>query len=94
MSVKIRGSLNLNKIQAFSVYFSIGTKKLSMNCVYIPLNATTIATFDVLSTYMEQYVSDPQSLHVLCGDFNVNYLCKGNKQSDLEELTQTIDLIL
>ena len=41
--------------------------------VYIPPNATTIATFDVLNTYLEPYVSDPQSLHALCGDFNVIY---------------------
>ena len=27
-NVKIRGSLNLNNIQAVSVYFSIGTKKI------------------------------------------------------------------
>ena len=91
---KIRGSLNLNNIQAVSVYFSIGTKKLSMTCVYIPPNATTIATFDVLSTYLEQHISDPQSLHELCGDFNVNSLSKGNKQSYLRELTQTFDLKL
>ena len=93
-NVKIRGSLNLNNIQAVSVYFSIGTKKLSMTCVYIPPNATTIATFDVLSTYLEQHISDPQSLHVLCSDFNVNFLSKGNKQSYLRELTQTFDLKL
>ena len=67
---------------------------LSMTCVYIPPNATTIATFDVLSTYLEQQISDPQSLHVLCGDFNVNFLSKGNKQSYLGELTQTFDLKL
>ena len=65
-----------------------------MACVYIPPNATTIATFDVLSTYLEQQISDPQSLHVLCGDFNVNILTKGNKQSYLRELTQTFDLTL
>ena len=75
-----------------SVYFSIGTKNLSMTCVYIPPNATTIATFDVLSTYLEQKISDPQSLHVLCGDFNVNFLSKGNKQSYLRELTQTFEI--
>ena len=92
--VKIRGSLNLNNIQAVSVYFSIGTKKLSMTCVYIPPNANTIATFDVLSTYLEKNFSDPKSLHVLCGDFNVNFLSKGNKQSYLRELTQTFDLKL
>ena len=93
-NVKIRGSLNLNNIQAVSVYFSIGTKKLSMTCVYIPPNATTIATFDVLSTYLEQHISDPQSLHVLCGDFNVSFLSKGNKKSYLREMTQTFDLKL
>ena len=68
-----------------------------MTCVYIPPNATTIATFDVLSTYLEQQISNPQSLHVLCGDFNVNFLSKGNKQSYLaylRELTQTCDLKL
>ena len=65
-----------------------------MTCVYIPPKATTIATFDVLSTYLEQQISDPQSLHVLCGDFNVNFLSKGNKQSYLRELTQTFDLKL
>ena len=52
-NVKIGGSLNLNNIQAVSNYFSIGTKKLSMTCVYIQPNATTIAAFDVLSTYLE-----------------------------------------
>ena len=93
-NVKIRGSLNLNNIPAVSVYFSIGAKKLSVTCVYIPLNATTIATFDVLSTYLEQQISDPQSLHVLCGDFKVNFLSKRNKQSYLRELTQTFDLKL
>ena len=68
-----------------------------MTCVYIPPNATRIATFDVLSTYLEQQISNPQSLHVLCGDFNVNFLSKGNKQSYLtylRELTQTCDLKL
>ena len=94
INVKIRGSLNLNNIQAVSVYFSIGTKKLSMTCVYKQPNATTIATFDVLSTYLEQQISYPQNLHVLCGDFNVNFLYKGNKQSSLRELTQKFDLKL
>ena len=65
-----------------------------MTCVHIPPNATTIATFDVLSTYLEQQISDPQSLHVLCGDFNVNFLSKGNKQSYLREVTQTFKLNL
>ena len=69
-------------------------KKLSMTCLYIPPNATTIATFGVLSTYLEQHISDPQNLHVLCGDFNVNFLSKGNKQSYLRKLTQTFDLKL
>ena len=87
-------SLKLNNIQAVSVYFSIGTKKLSMTCVYIPPNATTIVTFDVLSTYLEQQISDPQSLHVLCGDFNVNFLSKGSKQSYLRDRTQKFDLKL
>ena len=93
-NVKMRGSLNLNNIQAVGVYFSFGTVKLSMTCVYIPPNANTIATFDILSTYLAQYVSDPQSLHVPCGHFNVNFLSKGNKQSYLRELTQTFDLKL
>ena len=62
--------------------------------MFIPPNATTIANFDVLSTYLEQYVSHPQSLHVLCGDFNVASLSKGNKQSYIRELTQTFDLKL
>ena len=93
-NIKLSGSPNLNIIHAVSIYFIIGTKKLSLTCVYIPPNATTIATFDLLSTYFEQYVSDSQSLHVLCGDFNVNFLSKGNKQSYLRELTQTFDLKL
>ena len=62
-----------------------------MTCVYIPPNVTTIVTFDVLSSYLEQYVSDPQNLHVLCGDLNLIFLSKGNKQSFLRELTQTLD---
>ena len=65
-----------------------------MTCVYKPPNATTIAILDFLSTYFEQQISYPQSLHVLCGDFNVNFLYKGNKQSYLRELTQTFDLKL
>ena len=60
-----------------------------MTCVYIPPNATTYATFDVLSTYLEHYVSDPKKLYVLWGDFNVNFLSNGNKQSFLRELAQT-----
>ena len=65
-----------------------------MTCVYVPPNATTIATFDVFSTYLELYASDSQSLHVLCGDYNVNFLSKGNKQSYSKELNQTFDLKL
>ena len=65
-----------------------------MTCDYIPPNATTIATFDVLSTYLEQQINNPQSLHVLCGDFKVNFLSKGNKQSYLRALTQTFNLKL
>ena len=65
-----------------------------MNCVYITPNATTIAIFDVLSTFLEQNFSDPQRLHVLCGDFNVSFLSKGYRQSYLRELTQTFDLKL
>ena len=88
---KKRGSLNLNNIQAVSVYFSIGTKKLSMTCVYISPNNTTIATFDTLSTYWDHYVSDPRSLHGQCGDFHVIFLSQGNKQFYVREMT--LDLI-
>ena len=65
-----------------------------MTCVYIAPNATTIAAFDVLSTYLEQQISDLQSLHALCGDFNVNFISKGNKQPYSRELTQTFDVKL
>ena len=65
-----------------------------MTCVYIAPNATTIAAFDVLSTYLEQQISDLQILHALCGDFNVNFISKGNKQSYSRELTQTFDVEL
>ena len=50
--------------------------------------------FDFLSTYFEQYVSNLQSLHVLCSDFNMNFLSQGHEQSYLKELTQTFDLKL
>ena len=54
--------------------------KLLISCVYIPPNATTYETFEILDQYLDELVVPPETHQIICGDFNVNMIQSGIKQ--------------
>ena len=50
-----------------------------MTCINISPNATKAETFGKLSSYIDQIIITPSTLHIVCGDLNVNFSKKSAK---------------
>ena len=50
-------------------------------------------TFEKLQNYLTQLVIKPDSKHLLCGDFKINFLKSTNKKVQLEDLLNSFGLI-
>ena len=66
-------SVDTNSQQAISLEIKFFDKKHLRTGVYIPLNATKAETFEKLSSYIDQISITPSTLHIVCGDLNVNF---------------------
>ena len=75
--------LATNNLQIISVSVQLKKSKLLISCLYIPPNATTFETFEILDQYLDELVVQPETHQVICGDFNVNMIQKGIKQKRL-----------
>ena len=79
--------LTTNNPQIISVSVQLKKFKLLISCVYIPPNATTFETFEILDQYLDEIIVPPETHQVICGDFNVdNMIEKGTKQKRLRNL--------
>ena len=73
---KTIASVDTNSLQAISLEIKFCDKTYLVTCVYIPPNATKAETFEELSSYIDQISITPSTLHIVCGDRNVNILKK------------------
>ena len=47
-----------------------------ITCIYIPPRKQNIVNFQRLENYLDDLPIDPEDKHILCGDFNNNFLVK------------------
>ena len=50
----------------------------------MPPNCTNEANFLTVERYLDSLMVDPETKHVLCGDFNVNFLINSKKAESLK----------
>ena len=72
-------SVDTNSLQAISLEIKFCDETHLVTCVYIPPNAAKAETFEKLSSYIDQISITPSTLHIVCGDLNVNFLKKSTK---------------
>ena len=65
--------VDTNSLQAISLEIKFCDKTHLVTCAYIPPNATKAETFEKLSSYIDQISITPSTLHIVCGDLNVNF---------------------
>ena len=75
-------SVDTNSLQAISLEINFSDKTHLVTCIYIPPNATKAETFEKLFSYIDEISMTPDTLHIVCGDLNVNFL-KKSAQSTL-----------
>ena len=46
-------------------------------CINIPPRNQNIVNFQRLENYLDTIPIDPEAKHILCGDFNINFIVKG-----------------
>ena len=76
-----------NNIQILSVLIKPQiNQKLVVTCVYIPPNSLNNATFESLQNYLHGLTLGPETDHIVCGDFNVNFLLNSTKRKKIEDI--------
>ena len=83
---RVEKKLTTNNLHIISVSVQLKKSKLLISCVYIPPNATTFETFEILDQYLDELVVPPETHQIICGDFNVNMIQNGIKQKRLRNL--------
>ena len=61
-------------------------QKIVVICVYIPPNSLNNATFESLQNYLDEVTLGPETDHIVCGDFNVNFLLNSTKRKKIEDI--------
>ena len=61
-------------------------QKIVVTCVYIPPNYLNNATFESLQNYLDGVTLGPETDHIVCGDFNVNFLLNSTKRKKIEDI--------
>ena len=75
-----------NNIQILSALIKTQIKqKIVVICVYIPPNFLNNATFESMQNYLDGLTLGPETDHIVCGDFNVNFLLNSTKRKTIED---------
>ena len=75
-----------NNIQILSVLIKTQIKqKTVVICVYIPPNSLNNATFESLQNCLDGLTLGPETDHIVCGHFNVNFLLNSTKRKTFED---------
>ena len=85
--------ITCNAIQAVTVKLRTKTN-VFVSCVYIPPSSVNESTFHKLEDYIDNLFLGPTDKHILCGDFNVNFLSNNKKCYRLSNLLAANGLTL
>ena len=61
-------------------------QKIVETCVGIPPNSVNNATLESLQNYLHGLTLGPETEHIVCGDFNVNFLLNSTKRMKIEDI--------
>ena len=85
-SFEIVNSLNHNKLQILTARVKLGSISILLSCIYLPPNSVKTETLDTLESYCDSLNFLPAETHIICGDFNVNFLKHSSKQKRINEI--------
>ena len=74
-------SVDTSSLQAISLEINFSDKTHLVTFIYIPPNAAKAETFEKVFSYIDQISMTPDTLHIVCGDLNVNFLKKSAKST-------------
>ena len=64
-----------NDLQAFTIKIKADKQRyLIITCIYIQPRKQNNVNFQRLENYLDTLPIDPEDKHILCGDFNINFL--------------------
>ena len=92
INCQIVKKLETNSVQLLTVAIKTIKKEIWFSCIYMPPNCTNEANFLTVERYLDSLMVDPETKHVLCGDFNVNFLVNSKKAESLKSLLAGIGL--
>ena len=73
-------------MQTITVKINQYSDNLFLSCLYIPPSCVNDETFLRLENYLNNLILGPSEKHILCGDFNVNFLIKSKNSTKLRNL--------
>ena len=79
-------SIEINSMQIITVKIKQYSDNLFLSCLYIPPSCVSDETFIRLENYLNNLILGPTEKHILCGDFNVNFLIKSKNSTKLRNL--------
>ena len=86
--------LEINSLQILTVKIVLNQENCYLTCVYIPPNCVKEPTLLRLQEYLDKIVLGPTDKHIVCGDFNINFLKNTKNSKKLTELLQGNSLYL
>ena len=86
INCQIVKKLETNSVQLLTVAIKTIKEEIWFSCIYMPPNCTNEANFLTVERYLDSLMVDPETKHVLCGDFNVNFLINSKKAESLKSL--------
>ena len=84
INCQIVKKLETNSVQLLTVAIKTIKEEICFSCIYMPPNCTNEANFVTVERYLDSLMVDPETKHVLCGDFNVNFLVNSKKAESLK----------
>ena len=86
INCQIVKKLETNSVQLLTVAFKTIKEQIWFSCIYMPPNCTNVANFLAVERYLDSLMIDSETKHVLCGDFNFNFLINCKKAESLKNL--------
>ena len=84
INCQIVKKLETNSVQLLTVAIKT-IEEIWFSCFYMPPNCTNEANFLTVERYLDSLMVDPETKHVLCGDFNVHFLINSKKSRKLKK---------
>ena len=93
LKFQIIDTFNQNFLQILSIKIKqLNSSEIILTCLYLPPNAVNETSITEIQNYLDKIKLTPDTMHIVCGDFNVNILKTSKNSEKLQNVMLSLGL--